>query len=156
MSFWTISLLSLSLAFSAVAVQAADSCDLPQLDHQQKDAATIRNLENAWSVAFLRGDTRFMQCLLIPEFTEITRSGKVKFLSDELAMTAENLGKNRAIPDLPTADVLLHDNVAVAYGESHTPTADGKVIARRFADSFVWENGRWHAFFSQQTQVEQP
>jgi hypothetical protein len=157
----TIETVSLALALSTVAgcahvqsVAPHDACgDLPELQHQHQDAATVRHLETAWSVAFLRGDTQLMGCLLIPEYTEIMRSGALKHRSDELEMAAKNQGKNLAIPDLPQADVLLHDNVAVAFGQSLTPGPDGQVIARRFADSFVWEQGRWRAVFSQQTPV---
>lgn len=146
----------LFVTFMCTRLLASDKCDLPQLQHQQKDAATIQHLENAWSVAFLHGDTQFMSCLLVPEYTEIMRSGALKHRSDELEMTAKNQGKNLAVPDLPQPEVLMHDNVAFAYGESLIPGVDGKAHARRFADSFVWENGRWYAFFSQQTPVEIP
>jgi|ERR1051326_1008203 hypothetical protein len=157
MEIRNVSLASLLLvSLLCTRLHAADNCDLPQLQHQQKDMATIKHLENAWSVAFLHGDTQFMSCLLVPEYTEIMRSGALKNRSDELEMTAKNQGKNLAIPELPQPEVLLHDSVAVAYGESLTPGADGKAHARRFADSFVWENGRWYAFFSQQTPVETP
>jgi hypothetical protein len=105
--------------------------------------------------SFFRGDTQFMACLLIPDFTEITRSGKLKFMADELEMAAANRGRNLTIPELPKAAVLLHGNVAVAYGESSiSSAAEGKVVTRRFADSFIWENGHWRVFFSQQTPVE--
>ena len=151
---WLI--LVLVMATHAISVHAADSCNLPQLAHQKQDAATVAGLENSWSAAFLTGDTQFMRCLLIPEYTEITRSGQVKFRAYELAITEANQGKGLAIPDLPKVNVMLHGNIAVAYGESRTPGSDGKAIARMSADSFVWEDGRWHAFFSQQTTVVQP
>jgi uncharacterized protein DUF4440 len=137
-------------------LHATNACDLPQLRNQRKDAATVQHLEDAWSRAFLHGDTQFMSCLLVPEFTEIMRSGALKFRVDELQMTADNRDKNRPIPDLPKASVLLHDNAAVAYGEVSSTGPDGKPRSRRFADFFIWKNGRWHAFFSQQTPVENP
>ena len=143
-----------SLAFGAPRLIAADSCNLPDLANQKKDAVTIQRLDDAWSRAYLRGDSHFMSCLLIPEFTEIMRSGALKFRSDELQMAEKNRGKNLPIPELPKATVLLHDNVAVAYGESLSSGADGKSKGRRYADFYVWENGAWHVFFSQQTPVE--
>ena len=68
------------------------------LKAQQRDAATIQRLENAWTVAYLKADTNFELCLLSSDFTEIVRSGEVKFLSDELAFARKNEGKNLPIP----------------------------------------------------------
>lgn len=112
-------------------------------------------LDNAWSAAFPRGDTQFLQCLLIPQFTQIVRSGGLKFLADELEMTANNRGKNLKIPELPKAVILLHDNVAVAYGVIPSLDPQGRPKAR-LADFYVWEDGQWHAFFAEQTPVATP
>lgn len=144
------------LTLGTSLLQADDSCKLPDLAHQKRDAATIQRLDEAWSRAYLRGDTKFMGCLLIPGYVEIMRSGALKFRPDELQMAAKNKGKNLPIPELPKTTVLLHDNVAVAYGEALAPDADGKPKGRRFADFYVWENGEWHVFFSQQAPVETP
>jgi hypothetical protein len=148
-----IALTLLSLAFASPA-RAEDPCRLPPLLHQHKDAATIQNLEEAWTAAYLRGDTEFERCLLTPDFTEIVRSGEIKVLADELAFAAKNQGKNLAIPDQPKGAVLIHGNVAVAYDFSKATAPDGKPRVTRYADYYVWENNSWHAFFAQQTSVE--
>jgi len=148
---------SLSLMFVlcvwSSALQAKDICKQQALMHQTKDVATIQHLEDEWSTAYLQGNTDFERCLLAPDFTEILRTGEVKFLGDELELAAKNRGKNLAIPHLPKPKVLLHGNVAVAYGMSRSTASDGKVRETRFADSYLWENGTWHVFFAQQTQV---
>ena len=87
------------------------------------------------------------RCLLASDFTEILRTGEVKFLADELYLAAKNRGKNLAIPDLPKANVLMHGNLAVAYGLSSSKKT-------RYADSYLWENGAWHVLFAQQTQLQ--
>jgi hypothetical protein len=91
---------------------------------------------------------------LTPDFTEIVRSGELKVLTDELTFAAKNLGKNLPIPDQPKGAVLIHGNVAVAYGVSKATGADGKPRATRYADYYVWEDNAWHAFFAQQTPLE--
>jgi hypothetical protein len=149
-----IATVSFVVVLSSLPLHAKDNCKLPQLMHQHKDAATVQRLEDAWSIAFLHGDTEFMRCLLIPEFTEIMRSGALKFLPDELDMAAKNRGQNLPVPELPKAKILIHQNVAVAYGISNSVGADGKTQMRRYADSYVWRNGQWHVFFGQQTPVE--
>jgi hypothetical protein len=145
---------SLVLLAPSIPLHAQATCDIDALKGEQHDVATILRLENAWTVAYLKADTNFELCLLSKDLTEIVRSGDVKFLSDELAFARKNEGKNLPIPKLPKPTVLLHDNVAVAYGTSQSTGPDGKIKETRYADYYVWENGKWHAFFAQQTSLE--
>jgi hypothetical protein len=128
-------------------------CDLAPLMNQHKDAATVQRLEDAWSTAYLTGDTNFEQCLLTPDFTEIMRNGEVKVLSDEIKLAEKNKNKDLKIADFPKGTILIHGEVAVAFGTtpSHTD-ADGRRRTTRYADYYVWENGGWHAYFAQQTE----
>ena len=68
---------------------------------RQSNDSTIQRLENAWSIAYLRGDTGFEKCLLSSDFAEILRTGEVKFLSDELGFAEKNKGKNPPPSVLP-------------------------------------------------------
>jgi hypothetical protein len=147
-----LNLLSVLLVCS-LSSPAKDACNLRPLMDQRRDAATVQHLEDEWSRAYLRGDTGLERCLLAPDFTEILRGGEVKGLQDELDLAAKNQGKNLPIPDLPKTTVLLHGNVAVAYGMSSS-TSNGKLKTTRFADSYLWEHGNWHVFFAQQTAIE--
>jgi hypothetical protein len=142
------------LLLLSVPLRAQNNCDRSELKDEHMDVATIQRLENAWTVAFLKADANFERCLLTADFTEIMRSGEVKFLPDELEFAMKNKGKNLPIPNLPEATVLLHGNVAVAYGTSHSTGLGGKARTTRYADYYLWENETWHAFFAQQTSVE--
>jgi len=144
----------LALILTPSLVRAANACDAPSLQRQSPDAATIVRLENAWSLAYLRGDPDFERCLLTSDFMEIMASGEIKSLADELEMAARNRGKNLAISPLPTPKVLLHGTVAVAYGTSRSTGPDGKPRVKLYADYYIWENGAWRAFFAQQTRVQ--
>lgn len=135
-----------------LASQAEDVCRQKPLLEQHEDAATIQNLEAAWSIAYLRGDTDFERCLLTPDFTEIMRDGEVKLLADELGFAEKNKGKDLPIPVMPMSTVLIHGDVAVAYGTSKSTVTAGKTRTTRYADYYIWEKGSWHAFFAQQTQ----
>lgn len=75
--------------------------------HQRKDEATAQRLENAWNIAYLRGDTNFESCLLTPDFTSISLKGEVRVLADELAVAAKNKGKNLPIPSFPEITVFM-------------------------------------------------
>lgn len=145
---------TLLLLFVPSVAHAKDRCELPPLMHQQKDEATIRRLEDGWNIAFLRGGTNFERCLLTSDFTSISRQGRVRVLADELAVAAENKGKNLPIPSFAKVTVVMHGNVAVAYATVNSNGPDGKPRTTINADYYVWENGTWHAFFSQQTQIE--
>lgn len=146
----------LLLAVSVSAKGQGSDCNFPQLKNQYKDAATIQHLEIAWSEAFLRGDTAFMSCLLAADYTEIMRSGELKTLSDELAMAEKNRGKGLKLSEPPTIRVLLHENAAVAYGNTVVKSADGKNESRWYSDTYLWQDGQWHAFFAQQTAARMP
>jgi hypothetical protein len=156
MTLRAIPSLLLLLAATVSAKGEGNDCNFPQLRNQHQDAATIQRLEIAWSEAFLRGDTAFMSCLLAADYTEIMRSGELQTLSDELAMAEKNRGKDLKLSEQPTIRVLLHDNVAVAYGNTVVKSANGKSESRWYSDTYLWEDGQWHAFFAQQTAASVP
>ncbi|HEY3928833.1 MAG TPA: nuclear transport factor 2 family protein [Candidatus Koribacter sp.] len=133
--------------------QSPSKCSRPELAGQTKDAATVVRLEREWSAAFMRGDTDFEACLLLPEYQEITSHGKVDDLSAELAHAAKNKGKNLPMPEFHAPTVLLRDDVAVAHGDVHYKDAAGKDHEMQYADFYHWENGGWRVFFAQQTSV---
>lgn len=129
------------------SIVKANDCRFPTLAREHRDIATIQVLELEWTRAYLRGDTDFEECLLTRDFTEIMRNGDIKDLSAELALAAKNKAKPLPLGDLPSGQVLLHGNVAVAYGRSTGARA------MRYADYYVWENGRWRVYFAQQTEI---
>ncbi len=149
MSYRT-SLIFIACLFS-LAAHATANCNRAELQHQARDVATVQRLENAWSVAYLKGDADLEKCLLTSDFTEILGDGSIKHLEDELTLARNNKGKDLAIPDLPTSTVLLHGNVAAAHGISESKRSDVRPRRKRFVDYYVWEHGKWHVYFAQQT-----
>jgi hypothetical protein len=146
-----IGLISL-LPFIAAHAQTKDQCEQQLPPHQQKDEATIQQIETSWNLAITRGDSSFERCLLTADFQQILNKGELRALTDELAMTDKNKGKNRPPLHMPPLTVLMHGNVAVAYA-TWVPT-DPTKKSDQTADLFVWENGAWHVLFSQSTPVE--
>lgn len=126
-------------------------CDYPVLVREKQDEATIQQLEHAWSMAYLTGDTNFEACLLSPDFTEIRSNGKLNRLDDELALAAKNKGKPTPTMDIPPGTIHMHGDVAVAYGVSAVKMIDGKPHKSYYADYYVWENTSWRVYFAQQT-----
>ncbi|MGH7533797.1 MAG: nuclear transport factor 2 family protein [Gemmatimonadales bacterium] len=150
MTFSRIGAIVITLAAGGATLQAQGSCrSLPAFRGERRDTTTIVRLERAWNDAFLLGDTAAERCLLTPDFTEILRDGQVKALADELGFATQNIGRHLTPPVSPALSVLLHGDVAVAYG-----TVDGRSGATQYADFYVWDAGRWRAFFAQQTPLE--
>jgi hypothetical protein len=145
-----------ALLLAVFAASAGATCNNQAFLNEKKDASTILNLESAWTTAFLGGDTEFMSCLLTPDFTEIMRNGNIYHRSDELALTEKNKGKAAATMPLPHLTVLLHDDVAVAYGLASEHKIEGVLHKNYYADYYVWTNGSWHAFFAQWTPASVP
>lgn len=150
-SSWAVAIfVATGLASFSSALQAKGACQDPVFLHERRDVATIESLELEWSRAYLSGDTDFEECLLTPDFTEIMRNGDIKDLVAELALAAKNKVKPLPIPDIPKGTVLLHGNVAVAYGRSQSARG---ARSMRYADYYVWGNGRWRVYFAQQTEI---
>jgi hypothetical protein len=78
----------------------------------------------------------------------------LKTLKDELAVAEKNRGKGLKMSELPRVRVLLHENAAVAYSNEIVKNSDGKSQSRWYSDTYLWNDGRWHAFFAQQTVAE--
>jgi hypothetical protein len=146
---WRVAFVAAAGFFSS-SLYASDVCQYPALLHESRDVATIQSLEREWTRAYLRGDTDFEECLLTQDFTEIMRNGDIKDLSAELALAANNKAKPLPLGELPSAQVLLHGNVAVAYGRSQSAAG---ARAMRYADYYVWEQSHWRVYFAQQTEI---
>ena len=140
------------LAFKPAYAQASDACSAPQLVHQQKDAATIQQLEASWNIAITQGDASFEDCLLTADFMEMLSSGDLKTRADELGFTTKNKGQKKPMPRLPAITVVIHGSVAMAFA-TWTPTAANRP-PEKTVDYFIWEGGSWHVFFSQSTPIE--
>lgn len=143
----------LATALTGHTVPVDVQCSRNELQHQSRDAATIQRLEKVWTGAYLKGDEALERCLLTPDFTEVLSDGSVKHLADELSLAGKNRGKNLPIPSSPLGTVLLHGNVAAAYGESGAVGPSGVHRRNRYVDYYVWEQGQWHAYFAQQTII---
>ena len=138
-------------AWAAYHARAAGACDPQGVVPQQKDAATIQQLEKSWTLAIAAGDSSFERCLLTPDFTEVMSTGEIKTLADELGNTAKNKGQNRPPPSMPQVTVSIHDNVAVAYAIWNPADASRKPDLT--TDFFIWQNNSWRVFFSQSTRI---
>src|SRR5579863_5194023 len=62
------------LAGGTLPIHAADCAKI--LGPQTADAASLQRVEDAWNEAFNRGNTDYLECLLVPDFVTVTPHGK--------------------------------------------------------------------------------
>ena len=136
-----------SVAAAPPSPAAADDagCQAVQSPDQRRDAATLRRIERDWLTAELRGDTRFLTCLLLPSYVNIAKDGNTRPGSDIIAHAKRNAGKDRELPPIEST-IVVHGDAATAYSRSRTRDQAGQWQDVRFIDSFVFVNGAWHAY----------
>jgi hypothetical protein len=130
-------------ASSEIAANA--DCNSVLTPNQKKDEDTIRRIEHDWLAAEVQGNTRFLECLLGPDYVNIGKDGKTHPGSDIIAHVAKNKGKHLDIPPIEST-IVVHDDAATAYSSSKTHDKDGQLKDVHFVDAFVFKNGQWHPY----------
>lgn len=104
------------------------------------DAASVRRVDSAWSVAFVHADSAFLRCLFSNDFVGYSRTGEVSDRDAEIAKALRRGNPTKPVPAFPTS----------ARAEVHGTTAvvGGVVDNFRWTDIYVFENGVWHAYRS--------
>jgi hypothetical protein len=124
----------------AALLLAVSPCQAHQLSDQHMDAATVRRVDSAWSVAFVRADTAFLRCLLTSDYVGYSRTGVVADRATELAKSLRSGDPNKPLPEFPSsATVEFH-------GASVVVTGIYKGV--RWIDVYRFEGGTWHAWMS--------
>lgn len=126
----------------------------------QRTEAGVTATDNHWSLAEYTGDTAYLDQMLLPQYQSVNVDGTAHSKAQILAGAAKGRGT-----DLATANgkfaayrsahpygttVTIHDNTAIATSYDQALGAQKGV---KSSDIFVYENGRWHAIYSQDTQV---
>jgi hypothetical protein len=120
------------------------------LGQQSADAASIKRVERAWTEAFLHGGTDYLQCLLTQDYVSVSAKGVPHDRSAIIGFAEKNKGKDTPMPSLPDPTIQIYGNTAVVQSDS--PAApDGKYPAMYSSDIFAFQDGAWHAVYSQHT-----
>jgi hypothetical protein len=134
-------------AFTALASDCATV-----LGPQKADAASLDRVEDAWNEAFNRGNTEYLECLLVPDFVTVTPHGK-RDRAWELEHARQNRGSTAAIPHFSGTVFQIEGSTGIA--KLYKPaSADGQHPATQLADVFTFQDGAWRAVYSQHTFVE--
>jgi hypothetical protein len=101
----------------------------------------------------MRGNTDYLECLLVPDFITVTPHG-VRDRVWELEHARQNRGSTTAIPHFSGTVFQIVGSTGIA--KLYKPaSAEGQHPATRLADVFTFQNGAWRAVYSQHTFVQE-
>jgi Domain of unknown function (DUF4440) len=107
--------------------------------------AGVREAENAWSRAFVTGDTALLDRLLDPAYVSVNANGAPRSKAEILDAAARFAAQH---PNTPTQPLPPTSTISVK-GESAVVTHHAE--KETSVDIFYYSQGRWHAWYSQHT-----
>ncbi|MBN8884905.1 MAG: nuclear transport factor 2 family protein [Rudaea sp.] len=139
--------LALSLALCSSFAAAADTanCAAAVVADQKKDEDTIRRIEQGWLTAEYRGNPKYLECLLEPDYRTSGRAGKVRTREDVISRVAQLTDMSKEVPKLETI-VFIHGDAASAHSILRSTDKAGNPKEVHFVDSYTFHDGRWFAF----------
>lgn len=138
-------LVATSAALLATIPAIALDCKAVQTPRQERNEETIRRIEQGWLTAEYRGDVDFLDCLLTPGYAVIaTHDNVIRSKAELLARVAPNKGKTTPVPALAT-QVVINGDHATAFSAMTMQSKTGEKKEVRFVDSYVFDDGTWHA-----------
>jgi ketosteroid isomerase-like protein len=136
---------TLVLLAAGSAHAAAPDCKAVQTPDQRRDADTLRRIEGEWLAAELRGNTRFLDCLLDPGYAVVvSKDNTVRSKADLLARVAAHGNDTPDVPPLTTT-VVVDGDFATAYSVLKGTKKNGEPYESRYVDSYFFRDGAWHA-----------
>ena len=139
-----------------IAATVAKASDVD--DENARTEAAVMAVDQHWMDAELDGDNAWLDAMLLPEYRSVGADGTVHTKAALLAHAAKNRGNDaerreveawlKAHPSRQTV-VIRGDTAILTF---HDPKL-GPQSGLRSADVFVYENGRWHALYSQHSKA---
>ena len=120
-------------------------CAAVSTPDQKKDEDTIRRIEQAWLTAEYRGNRQYLECLLEPDYRTSGRDGKIRSREDVIGRVSQTTDLTREVPKLETI-VFVHGDSASAHSIMHSTDKAGNPKEVHFVDTYIFHDGRWHAF----------
>jgi hypothetical protein len=116
--------------------------------------AHLIHLRHKWLESEIRGDTRFLECLLAPHYSDANYVGSSRGRAALIERSQKHADPDKAIPPPVPQIATVNGDCAVVRNLWSGPL-NGKEVKVWLADTFVRENGQWHAIYSQQTLVQE-
>jgi hypothetical protein len=110
-----------------------------------KTTAAVQCVEDHWQRGFMGGDGAFLGALLVDGYHSYSGDGTGH---DKAAIVKAASDYAKAHPNEPITppaiapDIQLRGDVAIVFWKN----ADGSLSS---VDAFAWDNGHWHAWYSQ-------
>lgn len=107
----------------------------------------VRQTEQRWLEAEFRGDTAYLDGLLLPEYRSVSSNG-THDRAAILAAALRHAANHDPVPASLAPDVAVHGSTAIAtFTRPDTSSS---------ADVFVLDHGSWRAYYSQHTLLTPP
>jgi hypothetical protein len=116
----------------------------------RKSVAGIEAVEASWVLAFVSGDSNYLDALLDADYVSVNTKGAQRSKADIIEL-ARKIGadpkKTPVPPPSATRRITLRGNAAIV-----TDSQAGQISV----DVFRYEHGVWHAWYSQHTAIAAP
>lgn len=141
------------IALGVVTFAAAPACAMPTDATEPHTAAAVEAADQAWGDAESNGDQAYVNWLLLPSYQSVGEAGtsasKDRIVAGaSAARSADRKAKvdawKAAHPEKPVVTII--GDTAVLAWTSTKP--DAAVMS---CDIFVYQDGHWHAAYSQHT-----
>jgi hypothetical protein len=107
-------------------------------------AEGVRAVEAHWTRAFLGGDEAYLAVLLDNDYVSVSAKGVARPKAAIIALAQKIAATHPAPVTLPPSNIVVHGNAAISTSSDATSLS---------VDFFHYENGTWHAWYSQHTAI---
>ncbi|MCM3906230.1 MAG: nuclear transport factor 2 family protein [Pyrinomonadaceae bacterium] len=130
---------------------ATDDDITPPPTDKELVLATLRDLEQEWTVANINADKQKLNWILADDYTGMSAEGKVQGKAEYLRTVERDTVTQKW--DFEDLKVTLMGDRASLDGVLRVQLPDQEV-AYRFTDKFVWRDGRWQAVGSEVSRIK--
>lgn len=155
----TLPILFVALA-TGMALPTAQAANLapPGANPNEKSENGVRATEDRWQHAEEVGDTDYLEGMLAPEYRSVDPDGQAYSKARIIAGAAKRKGSDEGSKTIEAyikahpsgTQIVMHGDLAIIsfYKPDLGPTKGLKS-----SDIFVYENGGWHAIYSQHSDA---
>jgi len=126
--------------YAALSAQAF-AADSPET---APTAEGVRAVEVHWTKAFLGGDETYLAVLLDDDYVSVNAKGVARPKAAIIALAKKIAATHPAPITPPPSNIVVHGNAAISTSSNATSMS---------VDVFHYENGAWHAWYSQHTAI---
>jgi hypothetical protein len=146
---------------AAVLPAHAQEAGAPGVDETQHSEAAVLAVDEHWSIAEMTGDSAWLAGMLMPDYRTVNTDGTAHDKPALLAGATKHPPMSAAEAQSKLADYIKQHHVGshvVMHGDtaviSFYDTTLGLQKGIASADVFVYQDGRWHALYSQHTGLK--